>query len=518
MTAAVPMRAPSAALSAAVGGTLLTLAFPPVGVRPLALVGPALLLVAVHRQRLRRAGWLGLLFGMAFYGPLLVWMQFAGAAPWIALTLLETALVAVSAVGLALVSRLPGWPIWSAAVWVLGEAVRARVPFGGFTWGRLAFSQDEGPLTKWVSVLGAPGLSLVAALAAAMLAAGVLAFAPRSQMYAVRSRAGSLGYLAVALGIAVSGILLPGPPEESGRSVVALVQGNVPRLGLDFNAQRQRVVRNHVDASLELAARIRAGDLPRPDLVIWPENATDIDPTRDAEIGALLTQAAQAVEQPILVGAVLDAPKDRALNAGIVWDPVTGPGARYVKRHLVPYGEYVPFRRQLQPVFGQLALIPRDFATGDSPGVIELNGVTLGDVICFEVSYDGLVRDVVTGGGELIVVQTNNASFERSGQTQQQLAMSRLRAVEHGRTVLVAATSGISAIIAPDGSFTDRSEIFTRDLLVAEVARMTSRTTATRLGDLPESLVCLVAVSALLAAARAARTDRSDVAARGIAA
>ena len=513
MTAAVPMRVPSAALSAAVGGVLLTLAFPPVGVRPLALVAPALLLVAVHRQRLRRALWLGLIFGAAFFGPLLVWMQFAGAAPWIAVTLLETLLLALTAVALALVSRLPGWPLWSAAIWVLGEAVRARVPFGGFTWGRLAFSQDEGPLTKWVSVVGAPGLSLVAALVAASLAAALLTFAPRAQMYADRSRLAALVHVAIALAIAASGLALPGPPAASGRSVVALVQGNVPRLGLDFNAQRQRVVRNHVEATLALAARIRSGSTPEPDLVLWPENATDIDPTKDAEIGELLTQAATAVGRPILVGAVLDAPGDRALNAGIVWDPVTGPGARYVKRHLVPYGEYVPFRRQLQPVFGQLALIPRDFATGDEPGVLELNGVTIGDVICFEVSYDGLVRDVVAGGGELIVVQTNNASFERSGETEQQLAMSRLRAVEHGRTVLVVATSGISAIITPDGEFVDRSEIFTRDLLVADVPRVTARTTATRLGDLPEALVCLIGLGALAAAAWSRRADALSVAA-----
>jgi apolipoprotein N-acyltransferase len=172
----------------------------------------------------------------------------------------------------------------------------------------------------------------------------------------------------------------------------------------------------------------------------------------------------------------------------------------------------VPFRRQLEPVFGQLALIPRDFATGAEPGVLDLNGVTIGDVICFEVAYDGLVRDVVRGGGELLVVQTNNASFERSGETRQQLAMARLRAVEHGRTVLVAATSGISAVIAPDGSFVDRSEIFTRDLLVADVPRTTALTLATRLRDWPEVAMCALAIVGVAAGAVVRRSQLAEAA------
>lgn len=401
----------------------LYLAFAPVAARPLAVVAPGMLMLAVHGQRVRRGAWLGAVFGVAFFAPLLVWLQFGGVAPWVAVTLLQVAMITLTGAGLAAVSRLRIWPLWSAAVWVGGEAVRGRVPFGGFTWGRLAFSQDEGPLTRWAAVVGAPGLGFVVALVAALLAAALVhGVAGRTHPRRALSVA---AYMAVAAALVGSGLLLPGPPAPSGRSVVALVQGNVPRLRLDFNAQRQRVVRNHVEATYELARRVEAGELPRPDLVIWPENASDIDPLTDPEVGALVSDAVRAIGQPVLVGAVLDAPGGKARNAGIVWDPQTGPGAQYVKRHLVPYGEYVPFRRQLEPYFGQLALIPRDFVTGEEPGVLELNGVTLGDAICFEVSYDGLVRDVVRGGGEVIVIQTNNATFERSAETRQQLAMAR---------------------------------------------------------------------------------------------
>jgi len=440
-------------------------------------------------------------FGASFFIPLLLWLQFGGIAPWVAVSLLEMSLMAVTGAGLAAVAHLPGWPLWSAAVWVAGEAVRGRVPFGGFTWGRLAFSQDTGPMTPWVSVVGAAGLSFGVALVAMLLAAAVVAVTSRARFFTPRQGTRAMVLVAIAVVLVATGLVLPGPPPASGDTVVALVQGNVPRLGLDFNAQRQRVVRNHVEATLDLARRVDAGELPAPDLVLWPENATDIDPRTDREIAGLLTDAAQAVGRPILVGAVLDAPGNRALNAGIVWDAETGPGTQYIKRHLVPYGEYVPFREQLEPVFGQLALIPRDFAAGDEPGVFDLNGVTIGDVICFEVAYDDLVRDVVRGGAELIVVQTNNATFERSAQTRQQLAMARLRAVEHGRAVAVVATSGISAVIGPDGSFLARSGVFTRDLLVERVPLITRQTTASRLGAWPEGiLVALGAVSVLAGA------------------
>ena len=138
-------------------------------------------------------------------------------------------------------------------------------------------------------------------------------------------------------------------------------------------------------------------------------------------------------------------------NSGVVWDPQTGPGERYVKRHPVPFGEYIPFRAQLSGWIERLDQIPRDFYAGDRPGNLDVGPAAVGDVICFEVAYDGLVRDVVTGGADVLVVQTNNATYNGTGQPQQQMAMSRLRAVEHGRTVLVAATSGISAVVAPDG-------------------------------------------------------------------
>ncbi|MCW2779221.1 MAG: apolipoprotein N-acyltransferase, partial [Frankiales bacterium] len=299
-----------------------------------------------------------------------------------------------------------------------------------------------------------------------------------------------------AVAACTCGLLVPLPVAGTMRTV-AVVQGNVPRLGLDAFAQRSAVLDNHVAATLRLAADVRAGRVPRPDLVVWPENASDRDPFTDPGAFRLIDGAVRAVGVPVLVGAVLDGPGRKVSNAGIVWDPVTGPGRRYVKQHPVPFGEYIPYRSLVRRVSRKVDLVPRDFAQGKGTGDLQVGPVELGDVICFEVAYDGLVRDAVRAGGTMIVVQTNNATFGRSGETVQQLAMSRLRAVEHGRTVLVAATSGISAVIAPDGDVVDSSRIFTSDVLIASVPTRTAQTLATRLGLLPEALVVVVGLVGL---------------------
>jgi apolipoprotein N-acyltransferase len=193
------------------------------------------------------------------------------------------------------------------------------------------------------------------------------------------------------------------------------------------------------------------------------------------------------------VGAVLDGPDpDHVQNAAIVWSPTEGPGQRYVKRHLVPFGEYLPMRSVLGRLIDRFSLIPKDFAPGKTPGVLNAGPARLADVICFEVADDRIVRQAVDGGGRLIAVQTNNATYERvgddgrGGETAQQLEMSRLRAVEHGRAVVVAATSGVSAVIAPDGRVLQRSGVFTPALLVADLPLRDPRTVADRLGPWPE--------------------------------
>ncbi|TDD60123.1 apolipoprotein N-acyltransferase, partial [Actinomadura rubrisoli] len=308
--------------------------------------------------------------------------------------------------------------------------------------------------------------------------------------------------VAVAVaGIAVvigGGALIPTP--TAGRPVtVAVIQGNVPRLGLDFLGQRKAVLNNHVQRTHELAARVRAGKLARPELVVWPENASDLDPYTEPDAYAAIDGAVRDIGVPVLVGALTDTPDGKKVeNRGIVWDPRGGPGDYYVKRHPVPFGEYLPFRDVLTKLIKRFERVPRDFARGDRSGVMRLGPVDVGDVICFEVAYDKEVRDVARG--DVLVVQTNNATYGRTSLPPQQIAMSRLRAVEHGRTILVAATSGISAIVAPDGRMVARSGEFVPAVQVARVPARTSRTLSDRLGEAPEWVLAALGLVAAGAA------------------
>jgi apolipoprotein N-acyltransferase len=294
--------------------------------------------------------------------------------------------------------------------------------------------------------------------------------------------------------------------------VAAVIQGGVPSVGLSVSDERREVLERHLAQTLRLADDVASGAVPQPDVVIWPENAVDIDPYSDREVADALTAASRAVDAPLLVGAIIDAPgsPDRIANVGIVWNPDTGPSDMYMKRHPVPFGEYIPFRSLIAPLVGRLDRVPRDMAPGQEPGVLQAGDVRLGDVICFEVAYDDVVHDAVTAGGRVLVVQTNNATFAGLGQPEQQVAMSRLRAIEHGRAVLVAATSGISAVITPDGAVV--SEISEGDVgyLVETVPLRDSLTVADRVGQVPEWIVAALGLAAMIwAAVRSRGVGRS---------
>ncbi|HZG95602.1 MAG TPA: apolipoprotein N-acyltransferase [Mycobacteriales bacterium] len=499
----LPFRLPIRwALPLAVGaGGLLWLAFPPTGWWPLALVAVAGLSLAVRGQRRGAAFWLGTLFGVACYVPMLEWLTNVTPGAWLLLAATQALATGLLALGLRTTWALTWWPLAHAALWVLYEALRGRYPLGGFTWGKLAFSQSRSPLTGWVAVGGAPLLTSVTALAALLLLRALLA--RDATRPAVIRR---VGLALLATGLALGGLVVPTPTTGTGTLTVAAIQGNVPDLGLDAFSEDMTVVRNHGQVTLALADRVDAGTAPRPDVVVWPENSTDIDPRIDPSVGAVVDDAARRLDRPVLVGAVLDRPDGRILNAGLVWDPRTGPGEIYTKQHLVPFGEYVPWRKQLAGRIQMLEhYIPRDFVAGSDSGVLDIAGARLGDVICFEVAYDDLIRDTVRAGAQIIVVQTNNATYMRGGrtsQTEQQLEMSRLRAVEHGRSVVVAATSGVSALITPDGRTVARSDIFVPDALVAALPLRSALTVADRLGVWPEVAICLLALGAVVTSVR----------------
>jgi apolipoprotein N-acyltransferase len=494
---------------AVISGALVALAFPPYDLWPLAPVGVAVLVLLTRGEPARRGALLGLLHGLAVFLPLLSWLTVIGPDAWVMVALLESSFLAATGALLPSVQRLRGWPVWVSCLWVAQEAARGRLPFGGFPWGRLAFAETASPFTGFAALGGAPLVSAATALSGALLAAAVLALAHRADCSSRHGRRVAALLAAAALAVPVVGVLVPTGAGEGRAVTVALVQGGVPGEGMDFLCEREHVLRNHVDATHRLADAVRAGRRPAPDLVVWPENSSDIDPFTDASARNLITAAVRDIGVPVLVGTVVDGPgPDHVSNTGVVWDPVTGPGERYVKRHPVPFGEYIPFRAQLSGWISRLDQIPRDFYAADRPGNLDVGPAAVGDVICFEVAYDSLVRDVVTGGADLLVVQTNNATYNGTHQPQQQMAMSRLRAVEHGRAVLVTATSGISAVVDPDGTVVRQVPERVARTVVTTVQLHAGRTPASRVGAAPEWLLAAAGIGAALAGLLGARRRR----------
>jgi apolipoprotein N-acyltransferase len=486
------------------------LAFPRFGIWPTAFVSVAMLSVAVDGRRSRTGAWLGYLYGSAFLIPLMQWTGiYVGPVPWLILCLAFAAFFAVLGAVLPVLARLPGGPVWVGAGWVLEEAVRDRLPFGGLPWGRLAFSQAESPLRWFAALGGAPLVTFAVAFGGAGLAGVVFASRP------VRIRAAGLGVTALA-GVPLLGLLIAWPlrpaPDKAGRTeTIAVIQGGLPDLALGFESRAEQVLDNHVRQTMKLAARINAGTVDRPDLVVWPENASDVDPFVVPDAYDKIDNAVKAVGAPVLVGAILQGPgPTHRRNVGILWSPITGPGARYTKRHPVPFAEYIPLRSIAELVSSDAKTVTQDMVAGHGNGLLRGANVPIGDVICFEVAYDDLVRSSVAAGAQLLIVQTNNATFGHTAETYQQLAMSQLRAVENGRTVIQAATTGKSAVIGPDGAIRDESgPLFGADILVDRVPIRAARTLATRLGAVPEYVLVLFAIGGVIAVAWNNRRSRT---------
>ncbi len=494
-------------LLAGASGLAAALAFPPYAawwLLPLAVAG--LVLAAPTREQApgRRAPVLvGLSFGLVFCGVLFSWIRVVGPDVAVGLTLLEGSFFILTVLGLRLVRGLPAWPLWAATVWVAVDLLRSEVPWGGMPFGSLAFATAGTPWADAMPRVGTAGTGLLVALAGTTLAWLVTELLGRRRPLLL-----VLAPLAV-VAVTVPALRVPWTTSEAKATTVriAAVQGDVPGAGLEAFAERRAVLDNHVRGTHELAARIAAGETEQPDLVLWPENSTDIDPFEDQSVFDDIQGAVDAVGVPVLVGGMIKGPGPHDIeNRGIVWSPSTstdpGPGDYYAKRHPVPFGEYIPMRDQLAKYIRRLDQIPRDMVAGDRSGALQVGGTTLGDVICFEVAYDDLVHDVVRQGARLLVVQTNNATYMDTGQIEQQFAMARLRALETDRYVAVIATNGVSGLIAPDGDVLERLPVKEPGVWEADVPELTTITPAVRMGDtLAWSVAALALLSALAGAA-----------------
>ncbi|MFH8293136.1 apolipoprotein N-acyltransferase [Streptomyces sp. NPDC018059] len=499
------------AAAAALSGVLLYVSFPPRTLWWLALPAFAVLARCLHGRTWKAGLGLGYLFGLGFLLPLLVWTGVeVGPGPWLALAAVEAVFVALVGAGIAAVSRLPGYPLWAAALWIAGEAARARVPFSGFPWGKIAFGQADGVFLPLAALGGTPVLGFAVVLCGFGLYETVRRIRDVRATGALRRGAAAVAGLSVLVPLLGAFAARPFVSDEAedGTATIAAIQGNVPRAGLDFNAQRRAVLDHHVRETERLAAQVKAGKVKRPDLVLWPENSSDIDPFTNPDARQEIENAVKAIGVPLSVGGVVETEDGKLFNEQILWDPEKGPTDTYDKRQIQPFGEYIPLRDVIGVFSSDVDMVRQDFSRGSEPGVFTMAGTKVGLATCYEAAFDWAVRDTVTHGAQIISVPSNNATFDRSEMTYQQLAMSRVRAVEHSRAVAVPVTSGVSAVIMPDGTVKAKTEWFTADSLVEEVPLRSSRTPATRLGALPEGALVLIALGGLGWAAASARARR----------
>ena len=532
--AAVLPRLPRLALTIG-AGLLLWASFPALSWWWAAVLAAALLAWVLTHPATTPVGGLGygFLFGLAFYLPLLPWISLlVGAVPWLALATTSALFPGLFGLFAVVVRRLPGWPLWFAVLWAGQEWLKSTVPFGGFPWGAVAFGQTQGPFLPLVQLGGAPLLStavMLVGFGGTAIGLEIMRWwrggdhtrrriKDTTDTTDAANEASEPDPPAVLLpGLCICVVLLASIvvwPQVRHAGVgsggeptvtVAIVQGNVPRLGLGFNEQRRAVLDKHVRETLRLAEDVRAGAAPQPQFVIWPEDSSDIDPLVNADAGQLISEAATAIRAPILIGTVLgvagrppEAPE--YTNTVMVWNPVSGPTDRHDKEIVQPFGEYLPMRWLFKHLSGY-ADRAGNIVPGDGNGVVHIAGVPVGVATCWEVIFDRAPRKAVLGGAQLLAVPSNNATFNKT-MSEQQLAFAKVRAVEHDRYVVVAGTTGISAVIAPDGGELVRTDFFQPAYLDTQVRLKTKLTPATRWAPILQWILVATAGAVILAAIR----------------
>ncbi len=446
--------------------------------------------------RPRLAALYGLAFGLGCYGLVLEWVRYFGAVAIVPFVLAMALTVAlVGAVVAFFAGRGIASPFVAAAAWTVMEAVRGRVPLGGFAWADVGVAlHDLAPARARELRWGAAG-QLRRGAARGLRPRPRRRVAGRARQALVLASAGVAGVLVVTAVAQVTRY----EARETGHLRVAMLQGDDEELTL---AQQNKQLLT--DDHLALAAKLRG----RYDLIVFPEGALDTDPQLDPDLRRELTAIAREHDSSLLVNARTPAGNGNNFNSNLMYDADGRYQGRYSKQHLVPFGEYVPWRDELSFI-GELRQIPYDFEAGDETVIFRAGGHPIGSVICFESAFGPLVRDSVRKGAQLVVVSTNNRSYRRSGNSEQHLANSQMRAAETARPVLQASVSGISAVIDPDGAVHDTTGLFEKAIVSTRVATTTGETPFVRFGDWIVWLSLLGLAGATVAVLLRVRSRRS---------
>jgi apolipoprotein N-acyltransferase len=451
-------------------------AYPPFDLGPLALVALVPLLWAWRDATPRRAALYGFWWGIAFFGVLLSWTWYFGAVAFLPLVWAGGLYIALPGTLVATFARYDLRSPWlTAALWVLFEQLRGRFPFGGLPWGETGAALHDFPVARALASWG--GVAFVSFLIVAFN--GFVADAFVSGW--VRSRRG-LGFasagMAAIVAVTAVGYALRFEPTPQGELRIATLQGNDQNRDIIDPFEFEQVV---VEQHFALAEQLE-GDF---DLIVFPESALNRDPEVDQALRDRIVAIGAEHDSVMLVNALQPAPagvEGKDYNTNLVFEPDGTLQGKYAKQHLVPFGEYVPFRSQLD-FLGALDQIPYDYAHGKGRRLFDVDGYRMATIICFESAFGPLVRDFVRDGAEFVVITTNNRSYRRSGNARQHLALSQMRAAETGRPVVHASISGVTGIIDADGHVHDTTDLFVNETVTAEIQPTTGQTPYVRYGD-----------------------------------
>jgi len=422
---------------------LASAAFEPIGLWFLAIFGFALFfrkLAGSDRPVIH-----SFIFGFTLNAIVLHWSgKYVGALPWLLLAVLQ----ALFYLPIGLIYRRTKSLWLSAVVLLLMEEFRARFPFGGFGWTRIAFSQVESPALAIVSIGGVLALSAFTVLIAILVTKfGLKSFAGITILF-------------------ITALLIPNNAQGSGSVRLLAVQGNTPEIGLEFNSRAKAVFNLHRDATREFAKE-------RYDAIIWPENAIDIDPRQNPQVAADINKLTRELHTPLIAG-VVQQENGSPENASIMYSKEGLPQSAYVKRGLTPFGEYMPLRKIAEFV-SPMAKMVVDFVPGNELVTHQVSGARLGPILCYEIIIDSLVRDMANNS-QALIVQTNSATFANTAESAQQLAITRIRAVEHSRSILSVSTVGISAFIDNNGAVVSQTPENKKAYLVGNLPLNTNQT------------------------------------------
>lgn len=401
---------------------LASAAFAPIGIWYLGVIGYSLFLKKISNSQ--RPVWQAFAFGLIYNSIVLYWSgKYVGALPWLLLSLLQ----ALFYIPVGVVAKRWNSIWWTIGALLLMEELRSIFPFGGFGWTRIAFSQIDSPGEGILPYGGVLALSALTLIFAALIS---------------KIRIGNIVKVVLIL-IGLS--LLPGNPQGSGSVKLLAIQGNTPSVGLDFNSRAQAVFNLHRDATYKFANESH-------DAIIWPENAIDIDPNGHPNVAADIEKLTRDKRAPLIAGVVLKK-EGSPVNASVMYNSVSGAVSTYLKRGLTPFGEYMPLRG-LAEMISPYAQTVEDFKAGDELVTHQVAGAALGPIICYEILNDRLVSEM-SRQSDALIVQTNSATFAGTAESRQQLAITRVRALEYSKSVLSVSTIGISAFIDQNGEVTE---------------------------------------------------------------